>query len=197
MFFSCSWAPPASCFFVLALGNTFLLSLRFSSGLRPAAVPADARVFLFIPNRRFLHSLGWDMHNINRGRTNNAGFVNDHDYRVVDPTPLLAIIGDSYMEARMVPFADSLSGRLARTLSGRSRIYSFAAGGAPLSQYLIWAEHAVRVYSARTLVINVVGNDFDESLPAYKAGPGFWFYVPDQNGELRLRLFEHRPGWLK
>src|SRR5262245_53576418 len=120
------------------------------------------------------------MHNINRGHTNNAGFVNDQDYRRDDPLPLLAVIGDSYIEARMVPFAKTLEGRLAHALRDRSRVYSFAAGGAPLSQYLIWAEHAVHTYGARALVINVVGNDFDESLPAYRAGPGFWFYVADE-----------------
>ena len=29
----------------------------------------------------------------------------------------------------MVPFADTLQARLARALNGRSRVYSFAAGG--------------------------------------------------------------------
>jgi len=37
-------------------------------------------------------------------------------------------------------------------------------------------------------------NDFDESHSAYKIGPGFWHYVPEADGELRLRLFEYRPG---
>ena len=63
----------------------------------------------------------------------------------------------------MVPYAETLYGRLARTLRGRLRVYSFGASGAPLSQYLIWAGHAVREYGARAVVINVVGNDFDES----------------------------------
>ena len=43
------------------------------------------------------------------------------------------------------------------------------------------------------MVINVVGNDFDESLAAYKRGPGFWLYAPDETGTLRLRLSEHNP----
>ena len=33
------------------------------------------------------------------------------------------------------------------------------------------------------------------SLLTYKLGPGFWLYFPDERGELRLRLVEHRPGW--
>jgi len=183
--------------FLIALAVLELLFrfLPVSSGLHAVSVSAENPIFHFTPNRPFLHSLGWDMHNINRGHTNNAGFINDSDYRSDDPQPLLAVIGDSYIEARMVPFAETMQGRLARVLNGKFRVYSFAAGGAPLSQYLIWAQHAVREYGARALVINVVGNDFDESLLTYKLGPGFWLYFPDERGELRLRLVEHRPGW--
>jgi hypothetical protein len=65
-----------------------------------------------------------------------------------------------------------------------------------LSQYLIWAGHAVKQYGARAVVINVVGNDFDESLAAYRVGPGFWQYSPDANGALQLKLNPHRAGTL-
>jgi hypothetical protein len=71
----------------------------------------------------------------------------------------------------MVPYPKTLYGRLAEKLEGRFRVYSFGASGAPLSQYLIWASYAVHKYGARAAVINVVGNDFDESHVAYKAGP--------------------------
>jgi hypothetical protein len=96
----------------------------------------------------------------------------------------------------MVPYAESLQGRLAAALKDKFRVYSFAASGAPLSQYLIYAGHAVREYGARAVVINVVGNDFDESLSADRLGPGFWQYAPDAGGALRLRLNEHQAGWL-
>ena len=76
------------------------------------------------------------------------------------------------------------------------RVYSFAGSGAPLSQYLIWAGFAVKEYGARAVVINVVGNDFDESLAARRVGPGFWQYAPDANGMLQLKLTPHRAGTL-
>jgi hypothetical protein len=110
---------------------------------------------------------------------------------------MLAVVGDSMIEAAMVPYRDTLQGRLATALAGKWRVYSFATAGAPLSQYLIWARHAVREYGAQALVINVVSNDFDESHFAYKISPGFWHYVPDANGELQLRLFQYRPGRLR
>ena len=119
--------------------------------------------------------------------------VNDQDY-VREGPPLIAVIGDSFIEAQMVPYAETLQGRLAAALAGKFRVYSIAASGAPLSQYLVFAGHAVRDYGAGAAVINVVGNDFDESLAAYKLGPGFWLYAPDASGTLRLRLTEHEPG---
>ena len=96
----------------------------------------------------------------------------------------------------MVPYSGTLQGRLAKALDGKTRVYSFAAAGAPLSQYLIWARYAVQEYGAKALLINVVGNDFDESHAAYAAYPGFWHYVPDADQQLRLRLFEYRPSLL-
>ena len=47
------------------------------------------------------------------------------------------------------------------------------------------------------VIINVVGNDFDESHVAYNTGPGWWVYAPGPDGNLHLRLIEYRPGWLR
>src|SRR5262249_3529635 len=77
-------------------------------------------------------------------------------------------------------------------LIGEFRVYSFGASGAPLSQYLVWARHAVRDYGATALVINVTARDFDESLASDKQTEGFASYVRDASGELHLQLFERR-----
>ena len=185
---------------VIVLLGAAELVLRFlpvATGMRTVAVSASSPVFHFTPNRNFQFSRDWEMIMVNRGHINNAGFVNDQDYRKDDRTPLLAVVGDSYIEAVMVPCGQTLHGRLARNFEERLQVYSFGASGAPLSQYLIWARHAVREYGAQAILINVVGNDFDESLAAYKTGPGFWHYVPDANGQLQLRLFPYRPGILR
>ncbi len=181
----------------LLLAELVLRFLPVASAMYTAPVTARNPVFRFAPNRDFVYSRDWDMALANRGHVNNAGFVNDQDYRKDGELPLLAVIGDSMIEAAMVPYRDTLQGRLAELLAGKLRVYSFATAGAPLSQYLIWARHAVREYGAQALIINVVGNDFDESHSAYKTSPGFWHYVPDVDGTLRLRLFEYRPGRLR
>jgi hypothetical protein len=186
----------------LLAAEIVLRFLPVASGTQPVAVNAQSPVFHFTPNRDIVYSLDWDLVLANRRHINNAGFVNDQDYRKDDPLPLLAVIGDSYIEAPMVPYGDTLPGRLAKAYEGRARVYSFAASGAPLSQYLIWARHAVREYGAQVIVINVVGNDFDESHASYtRARPGlsgYWHYAPDERGELKLRLFDFRPRpWAK
>jgi hypothetical protein len=180
----------------LLLIEGVLRFLPVSSGLRSVPVNAENPIFHFTPNQPFVRSHGWDMHNVVRGRINNAGWVNDQDYVREHPLPLLAVIGDSYIEAQNVSYVDSLQGRLARALQGKARVYSFAAAGAPLSQYLIWAGHAVREWGAKAVVINVVGNDFDESHVGYKTGPGFWLYGPDAAGQLQLQVVDYRPGLL-
>ena len=181
----------------LLIAEIVLRFLPVASGMRTVTVTAQSPVFHFTPNRDFLYSRDWDMVLANRGRVNNAGFVNDQDYHKVDKPPLLAVVGDSMIEASMVPYRETLHARLANSLAGKIRVYSFAASGAPLSQYLIWARHAVQVYGAQALLFSVIDNDYDESHAAYRVDPGFWRYVPDANGELQLRLFEYRPGLLR
>src|SRR5262249_8028771 len=143
----------------LAVAEIVLQFLPVCSGLRSMPVNANDPVYHFEPNRSYVFSHGWNFRNVNRGWVNNAGWVNNQDYRKDDPTPLIAVIGDSFVEAQMVPYGETMQGRLADALSGAFRVYSFAGSGAPLSQYLIWARHAVHDYGARAVVINVVVND--------------------------------------
>jgi hypothetical protein len=174
--------------------------MRFApvhTGVRLAPVTLQAPVVHLQPNEPFTFSTGWSFKNVNRGRINNAGFVNEQDYHKQDAKPLLAVIGDSYIEARMIPYRETLQGRLAAALEKEFRVYSFAASGAPMSGYLIWAQHAVRDYGARALVINVVLNDFDESYLAYRTSPVYSVYDTEADGQLRLRFFEYRQSTLR
>ncbi len=99
--------------------------------------------------------------------------MNNQDYRVSEYPPLVAVIGDSQVEAAMVPYPQTFHGLLATLFEGKLRIYSFGASGAPLSQYLVWARYAVSKFKARALVINVVRDDFDDSRIEYKSDPAF------------------------
>src|SRR5690606_25729789 len=125
--------------------------LPVNEGLMVQPVNASNPVFHFAPNRSSVWSRDWDFKLVNYVRTNNAGFVNDQDYRKDDPRPLLAVVGDSYVEALMVPFGQTLHGRLAAASAPWGRVYSFGGSGAPLSQYLVWAQYAREEWNANAL----------------------------------------------
>lgn len=186
-------------FLMLLMAGVAEVALRFlpvRSDMLPEPVNAAQPIFRFAPNRDYVYSLGGDFSNANRGRVNAAGFVNDLEYVENDPRPLLAVVGDSFVEALMVPYAETIQGRLqARYPDGR--VYSFGASGAPLSQYLIWAEFAARQYKADGLVVVVVGNDFAESLTSFGVKPGMAQYRPDARGALALERADYAPKLAK
>lgn len=140
----------------------------------------------FLPNRTTVWSEGPTFCLTNTVHSNNYGFINDQDYDPQGAGPLLAVVGDSFVEALMVPYPRTGQGVLARELAGRARVYSFARAGAPLSQYLASSRWAVREFHPRRLVVVVVSNDFDESLLQYKSDGGFHYYAKNADGGLDL-----------
>ena len=123
--------------------------LEIGFGFLPVSEPTHRQeindrnsILRFEPNRTLAWSRGWDFKMVNRININNFGFVNDYDYFPESAKPLFAIIGDSYVQAIMVPFPETLTGRLQDSVGNQARIYSFGVSGSPLSQYLAYAEYA-------------------------------------------------------
>jgi hypothetical protein len=180
----------------LGLAEIALRILPTNGGMMPQPVNAARPIFHFQPNRELVWSRGWDFKVVNRVRVNNAGFVNDQDYDDKDPRPLLAVVGDSYVEAVMIPGRETFHARLAAAAPA-GRVYTFAASGAPLSQYVAFAQHARSDWKAEALIVVIIGNDFDESLARYRTGPGFHHYVEAPDGALELKRYDFQPGLLR
>lgn len=174
--------------------------LRFfpvSTGIKIQPVNAQNPIFRAYPNRKIHYSRLWNFESVRTKNINNAGFINSQDYVANDPKPLLAVVGDSYIEAMQVQDEESYPAILQQHAKNM-RVYSFGFSGAPLSQYLIWAQHAKQNYNNNYLIINVVGNDFDESLPKYFTFmPGFSLYSPTANGELQLQRHDWQPSFAR
>jgi len=180
----------------LAVAEAVLRFLPVATGLRSVAVDDAQPIFHFEPNRDFVYSRGWNLRDVVCGRVNNVGWVNEQDYARDGKLPLIAVIGDSYIEAQMVPYAETLQGRLATALTGRARVYSFAASGAPLSEFAVYAGYAVREFGAAAVVLNIANYDFADSDTAYGRPAGMWVYEATASGK-QLQLVPYRPGWLR
>ena len=100
-----------------------------------------------------------------RWHVNNRGWPSAIDYlpREQRRLPLVAIIGDSFVEALNVDPDRSVAARLRERLAGRYDVYSFGMSGAPLSQYLQEARYVRRHFQPEVLVFVLVHNDFHES----------------------------------
>ena len=105
--------PLLSVLFCLIVAEIALQFLPVASGLGSVPVDAAHPVFHFTPNRPYVYSHGPSMERVRRGRSNNMGWIDGQDYRRDDPTPLLAVIGDSYIEGLMVPETETMQARLA------------------------------------------------------------------------------------
>jgi len=149
---------------------------------------AENPIQRYVASTPFTWSLGWNFYVVVRGRTNAQGFVADYDYEAKATPPLVAVAGDSYVEALMVPFRDTLTGRLQAMLGNRGRAYAFAQSGSPLSQYVAYAKHACAVYRPERLVVVIVGNDFDESIHAHRRRDGIYHLYPRPDGRFDYNL---------
>jgi hypothetical protein len=182
--------------FEVTAGLAFLLLahelvLRFLPVARvpPVQPPTAAQpIQRYQPGTPFTWSLGWNFYVVVNGRTNAQGFVSAYDYDGTDPRPLVAVIGDSMVEALMVPFAETLTGRLQAMLGDRGRAYGIAQSGSPLSQYVAYAAHACATYRPQRMVVLVVGNDFDESLYDQRARNGLHHLHRRSDGGFDLQL---------
>ncbi len=196
-FFLAATAIAVSVSFCAFIAEIVLWMFPVSTGLLVQAVNEQSPIFRATPNQAYVYSKNWDFSLANQGAVNNAGFVNDQVYDAKDSSPLLAVIGDSFVEALMVPYGETIHGRLAKAVAESGRVYSFGFSGAALSQYLAWAQYATREYDPDGLIFVVVGNDFDQSLTKYDSAPGFHHYAMTENGELSLDRSDYEPGFFR
>jgi len=157
------------------------------------SVTADQPYIRYRPNRSIIFSVGWNFSTVAEKRTNNYGYFSASDFDPDGQTPLVAVIGDSYVEAAQVEDAQSVHGVLARRVDEAGRVYGIGISGAPLSQYLAFAEFARDNFDPDLVVVVIVGNDFDESLRKYARRPGQYQFDDCNQQSAPWRLEPLRP----
>ncbi|MCP5366910.1 MAG: hypothetical protein H6907_02900 [Hyphomicrobiales bacterium] len=164
----------ATVLILLAAAEVVLRFLPVREVVLTRPVAADARPFDISapPNSTVAYSQSFGLKNARRRRTNNMGFFADFDFEPGAPVDLA--IGDSYVEALQVEFAETFHQIWSRQ-SGRP-VYPLGVSGAPLSQYEAYLDQACREFKVRRAVITIVANDFNESFHALRARDGFFHY---------------------
>ncbi len=169
--------------------------LPVSDALRTQPVNAENPILHFAPNRVVHVTRGWNGRVGATKRVNNLGFLSDVDYDRDTSTPRAVVIGDSYVEAVQVENARTIHGLLNAAVAPRGAVYGIGASGSPLSQYLAFADYAVRSLGPRALVFVIVSNDFDESLLEYKQAPAFHYFAAS-GPDYELVRIDHAPSWI-
>jgi hypothetical protein len=95
---------------------------------------------------------------------NNEGWNSPVDYSREKTRPRIAVIGDSYVEALQVDVDLSYPSLLRQQIGNDYDVFSFGISGASLADYLNFSRYVARCFDPDIVVVNVVHNDFDESI---------------------------------
>ena len=144
-----------------------LLALEALSWLLPTSTATstgyyiDPEILSYPAGHRWTMSTGWDMRNAQRLVANNLGFASDTDF-VANPNAVV-LVGDSYVEASMLPAASRPGAQLQRLLPGRP-VYAMGAPGTALLDYAERIRYAATQLQARHFVVLMEPGDVEQAL---------------------------------
>jgi hypothetical protein len=176
--------------FVAAEGVFRLLPVSHPPHLQP--VTAEQPIVRFQQNVDYLYSRDWNFSVKTHRHTNNFGYSNAFDYQPAATTPLMMVIGDSFVEGHVVNSGKTAAELLNTAVAGSGRVYSIGVSGSALSQYLAFAEYSRNTFHPQAMAFVIISNDFDESLLKYKQEPRLHYF--DADGKLQ-RVDYAMPAW--
>jgi hypothetical protein len=128
-----------------------------------------------------IEPIDWKFSQTYRRRVNNYGFVDDGDYQ--PNSPHVAVIGDSYIQSAMLPYQDSLQGKLSKKIGSKLPVYSFGTPVYPLSGYLGTAEYIDREFQPKAYIFLLTKSDLIESLQPQQGT----YFLESPNGKLNFK----------
>lgn len=153
-------------------------------------VTEETPVPRFQSNQHYVHSKGWNFSVKAKNYSNNYGYINENDYDADASSPLLMVVGDSYVEAHQVDAGKSAAELVHSEVEPDGRVYSIGLSGAPLSQYLVFAEYSKNTFRPKAMAFVIVGNDFDQSLLKYNGARRFHLFK-ETDGDLTLERVDY------
>ncbi len=153
------------CFLISELVFTFAIP---ASTLPEALFDSADRILRYDPDgrRRGLFTAGRWAQQRGRWQINNAGWNSEIDYKPAGERerPLIALIGDSFVEGLHVDVDETIAAVLRRRLGPAWDVYGFGMSGASLSQYLLMSRYVARHFAPEVMVFIIIHNDLNESL---------------------------------
>lgn len=120
-----------------------------------------------------------------RWHINNMNWNYPIDYDPANGKKLIAVIGDSYIEAFQVDTDAKYPYLLREMVQPDYEVYAFGKSGASLSQYLHMSRYVNRHFNPEILIFNIVHNDFDESIRnLYSNRDHFMQVTIDEDGSI-------------
>ncbi|AUW57336.1 hypothetical protein C1T17_03735 [Sphingobium sp. SCG-1] len=154
----------------LLFAELLLRVLPTPAGIVGAAPDPAWPAHRMVPNSGYVSSSGWSMENVQRGHINNRGYVAPFAYR--KGATVGVVIGDSFVEGMMNPYAAMLQSQLAHAMGRRpDSIYNFGTSGASLPHYLGIAQLVGRDYRPQFAVVFIAARDFMEG---FNSDPGIY-----------------------
>jgi hypothetical protein len=105
---------------------------------------------------------GWDLRNHQTVRANNLGFVDDVE--AVPNPDAIALIGDSYVEASMLPPGQRPVAQLRKALGDRRVVYAMGSPGTSLLDYAERIRYASEHLGVRDFVLFLEAGDMRQAL---------------------------------
>lgn len=114
-------------------------------------------------------------------RINEAGWNSAFDYRRDDQRPLVAIVGDSYVENLYCPPEEHLDYLLAQRLPANYRAYNFGRRGIPMSHMVPMTRYVRDKFAPEWIVYVLNHRNLGESVARIRRGRYFLQY--DKQGD--------------
>lgn len=122
----------------------------------------DPLVLSYPAHHQWRVATGWDLRNAQRLRSNNAGFVAEHDF--VPNANAVALVGDSFTESSMLPAQSRPGAQLERALGGKRPVYAMGSPGTALLDYAERIRWASQQWGVRDFVVLMERGDVQQAL---------------------------------
>lgn len=145
----------------LLLALELLMRLLPVSGATRVADHLGAEIPAKPPGHRWTIATGWDLRNAQTLQANAQGFSAQRDF-VRDPRAV-ALIGDSFVEASMLPAPERLEAQLQRHLGEAQPVYAMGSPGSSLLDYGWRARWAREQFGVQRAVLLLETGDIRQS----------------------------------